>query len=44
MSARSCSGDSPKWEIRHGAAMALREIIRVRGATGGMKGRSENRG
>ncbi|KAF8334134.1 uncharacterized protein EI90DRAFT_3051180 [Cantharellus anzutake] len=28
---------SAKWEIRHGAAMALREIIRVRGASGGMK-------
>ena len=41
MSSRSCSNDSPKWEIRHGAAMALREILRVRGASGGMKGKFE---
>lgn len=29
---------SPNWEIRHGAAMALREVIKTRGAAGGMKG------
>lgn len=28
---------SPNWEIRHGAAMALREVIKTRGAAGGMK-------
>lgn len=29
---------SPNWEIRHGAAMALREVIKIRGASGGMRG------
>lgn len=29
---------SPNWEIRHGAALALREIIKVQGASGGMRG------
>ncbi|KDQ06750.1 hypothetical protein BOTBODRAFT_39402 [Botryobasidium botryosum FD-172 SS1] len=28
---------SPAWEVRHGAALALREIIKVQGASGGMK-------
>ncbi|KAF8321727.1 hypothetical protein DL93DRAFT_2209827, partial [Clavulina sp. PMI_390] len=28
---------SPNWEMRHGAAMALREIIKIRGVAGGMK-------
>ncbi|KAG8931790.1 TATA-binding protein-associated factor mot1 [Tulasnella sp. 418] len=27
---------NPNWEIRHGAAMALREIIKAQGAAGGM--------
>ena len=29
---------SPAWEVRHGAAMALREILKVQGKYGGMKG------
>lgn len=29
---------SPAWEIRHGAAMALRELLKVQGKYGGMKG------
>ncbi|KAI9934271.1 TATA-binding protein-associated factor mot1 [Aspergillus wentii] len=35
----------PNWEVRHGAAMALREVIRVQGAGAGRmdgKSRSEN--
>ncbi|CAE6409738.1 unnamed protein product [Rhizoctonia solani] len=28
---------SPMWEVRHGAAMALREIVKVQGGAGGMK-------
>ncbi|CAE6520255.1 unnamed protein product [Rhizoctonia solani] len=28
---------SPIWEVRHGAAMALREIVKVQGGAGGMK-------
>jgi TATA-binding protein-associated factor len=31
---------SPMWEVRHGAAMGLREIVKVQGGAGGMKGRS----
>lgn len=30
---------SASWEVRHGAAMALRELLRVQGKCGGMKGR-----
>ena len=29
---------SPTWETRHGAAMALRELLKTQGASGGMKG------
>lgn len=29
---------SAAWEVRHGAALALREILKVQGASGGMKG------
>ena len=29
---------SPAWEVRHGAAMALRELLKVQGKCGGMKG------
>ncbi|KAL4253953.1 TATA-binding protein-associated factor Mot1 [Abortiporus biennis] len=28
---------SPAWEVRHGAAMALREVLRLQGKYGGMK-------
>ncbi|KAF8558525.1 hypothetical protein OG21DRAFT_1504270 [Imleria badia] len=28
---------SPTWETRHGAAMALRELLKTQGASGGMK-------
>ncbi|KAG9123442.1 TATA-binding protein-associated factor mot1, partial [Ceratobasidium sp. 392] len=28
---------SPMWEVRHGAAMGLREIVKVQGGAGGMK-------
>ncbi|KAF8417376.1 hypothetical protein L210DRAFT_3356721, partial [Boletus edulis BED1] len=27
---------SPTWETRHGAAMALRELLKTQGASGGM--------
>ena len=30
---------SPAWEVRHGAAMALREVLKVQGKCGGMKGK-----
>ena len=30
------------WEVRHGAAMALREILKVQGKCGGMKGLSRS--
>lgn len=29
---------SANWESRHGAAMALRELLKVQGSSGGMKG------
>jgi len=29
---------SPNWEVRHGAALGLREIIKTQGLSGGMKG------
>jgi TATA-binding protein-associated factor len=29
---------SPAWEIRHGAAMALRELLKLQGKCGGMRG------
>lgn len=29
---------SPAWEVRHGAAIALRELLKVQGKCGGMKG------
>lgn len=29
---------SPAWEVRHGAAMALREVLKAQGKCGGMKG------
>jgi TATA-binding protein-associated factor len=32
---------SPAWEARHGAAMALRDILRSQGHCGGMKGTLE---
>lgn len=31
---------SPAWEIRHGAAMALRELLKYQGKYGGMRGKS----
>jgi TATA-binding protein-associated factor len=30
---------SPAWEIRHGAAMALRELLKLQGKCGGMRGK-----
>lgn len=30
---------SPAWEVRHGAAMALREILKAQGHSGGMQGK-----
>lgn len=30
---------SPAWEIRHGAAMALRELLKYQGKYGGMRGK-----
>lgn len=30
---------SPAWEVRHGAAMALRELLKLQGKYGAMKGR-----
>jgi len=32
--------DSANWEVRHGAALALREVIRVQGTAGGMQSMS----
>jgi TATA-binding protein-associated factor len=29
---------SAAWEVRHGAAMALRELLKIQGKYGGMKG------
>jgi len=29
---------SPTWEVRHGAAMALRELLNAQGKFGGMRG------
>lgn len=29
---------SASWEVRHGAAMALRELLKAQGRFGGMKG------
>lgn len=29
---------STAWEVRHGAAMALREILKAQGKCGGMRG------
>jgi len=29
---------SPAWEVRHGAALALRELLKVQGKYGGMQG------
>ena len=29
---------SPAWEVRHGAAMALRELLKAQGHSGGMRG------
>ena len=31
---------SPIWETRHGAAMSLRELLKVQGVCGGMQGKS----
>ena len=31
---------SAAWEVRHGAAMALRELLKVQGKYGGMKGKA----
>lgn len=30
---------SAAWEVRHGAAMALREVLKIQGKCGGMKGK-----
>lgn len=29
---------SDAWEVRHGAAMALRELLKIQGKYGGMQG------
>lgn len=29
---------SPAWEVRHGAALALRELLKLQGRYGGMRG------
>jgi len=29
---------SDAWEVRHGAAMAMRELLKVQGGCGGMRG------
>lgn len=29
---------SPAWEVRHGAALALREVLKAQGKCGGMRG------
>lgn len=29
---------SPAWEVRHGAAMAMRELLKLQGKYGGMRG------
>jgi len=29
---------SPAWEVRHGAAIALRELLKIQGKYGGMRG------
>jgi TATA-binding protein-associated factor len=31
---------SPAWEVRHGAAMALRELLKAQGHSGGMQGKN----
>jgi len=31
---------SPAWEVRHGAAMALRELLKLQGKCGGMRGKN----
>jgi len=33
---------SPAWEVRHGAAMALRELLKLQGKSGGMRGKHAN--
>lgn len=33
---------SPAWEVRHGAALALRELLKVQGKYGGMCGSSSD--
>jgi TATA-binding protein-associated factor len=30
---------SPAWEVRHGAAMAMRELLKAQGHSGGMRGK-----
>ena len=35
---------SPAWEVRHGAAIALREILKHQGKFGGMQGNFSYRG
>ena len=35
---------SAAWEVRHGAAMALREILKHQGKFGGMQGNFSYRG
>jgi TATA-binding protein-associated factor len=34
---------SPAWEVRHGAAMALRELLKLQGKCGGMRGELRRR-
>ena len=31
---------SPRWELRHGAATALRSLVRIQGGSGGMSARA----
>ncbi|TFK76566.1 SNF2 superfamily chromatin remodeling protein [Pluteus cervinus] len=33
---------SPAWEVRHGAAMALREVLKIQGKCGGMRANATN--
>jgi TATA-binding protein-associated factor len=35
---------SAAWELRHGAAMALRELLKVQGKCGGMRGMNFSQG
>lgn len=34
---------SPNWEVRHGAAMGLREVLKIQGKCGGMRGKVDHK-